>query len=101
MYGCETKLPILANPGLNQIASVIIITHRHKIPRDDHFTCGKPSILHILWRIIELCVWEECPDLGYGVDITIQFQYLYTHPAVVLVGPRVDIHPSPFLIATQ
>jgi hypothetical protein len=101
MHGCKTKLPILANPCFNQVASVIIITHGHKIPCNDHFTRGKPSILHILRRIIELCIREECPDLGYGVDITIQFQHLYTHPAVILVGPWINIHPSSFLISSQ
>ena len=35
------------------------------------------------------------------MDVPIQFQDLYAHPAIVLIGPRIHIYPGSLLITSN
>jgi hypothetical protein len=94
-------LTVLAYPGFDQIATVVIIAHGYQIPSNDHFSRVQSTVLHVLGGIVELGIGQQGTDLRDRMNVSIQFQDLDTHPAVILICPRVHIEPGPLLVTTN
>ncbi len=99
---CETQLAAFTQPGFDEIAAVVVQAHWYQVPIDHDIATFHSTGADVTWCIVEFGIGEQRADLDQIFNISAEyFQKLGLHPAIVHVGPWINVDPGAVLIAAQ